>query len=68
MAIFLGAVQYLLVDVGRIQATAGKDFDTSNPQVTLRYLISFPAAGMLAPASIRRTRLEAQSATRFARP
>jgi len=29
-------VQYVLSDVGRIQATAGKEFDKSNPQVTLK--------------------------------
>jgi len=46
---FHGAVQYVLADVGRIQAIAGRDFDTSNPQVALKYVIPFLAAGMLAP-------------------
>jgi AcrR family transcriptional regulator len=44
-----GAVQYVLADVGRIQAIAGADFDTSNPEIALRYVIPFLAAGMLAP-------------------
>jgi hypothetical protein len=42
-------VQSLLANVGRIQSTAGKDFDTSIPQVPLKYAIPLPAAGMLAP-------------------
>jgi AcrR family transcriptional regulator len=46
---FHGAVQYVLADVGRIQAIAGRDFDTSQPEVTLRYVIPFLAAGMLTP-------------------
>ena len=46
---FHGAVQYVLADVGRIQAIAGEDFDTSNPQVALNYVIPFLAAAMLAP-------------------
>jgi hypothetical protein len=44
-----GAVQYVLADVGRIQAVFGADFDTSNPEVALRYVIPFLAAGLLAP-------------------
>jgi AcrR family transcriptional regulator len=44
-----GAVQYVLADVGRIQAVVGKDFDTSNPEVALNYVIPFLAAGLLAP-------------------
>jgi len=44
-----GAVQYVLADVGRIQAIAGKEFDTSKPEEALSYVIPFLAAGFLAP-------------------
>jgi AcrR family transcriptional regulator len=52
---YLGAVQYVLADVGRIQAIAGKSFDTSDPEVALEHVIPFLAAGFLAPPKRKAT-------------
>ncbi len=47
---YYGATQYVLADVGRMQMIAGKKFDSSDPDVALKYVIPFLAAGMLAPS------------------
>lgn len=44
-----GAVQYVLADLGKIKTLAGSDFETSDPNVALKYIIPFLAAGLLAP-------------------
>lgn len=46
-----GAVQYVLADVGKIQALAGRRFRTADPKTALRYVIPFLAAGLMAPPS-----------------
>ena len=51
---YYGATQYVLADVGRMQMIAGKNFDTSDPEVALDYVIPFLAAGLLAPSMARR--------------
>ena len=45
-----GAVQYVLADIGKVKSLAGRDFDTSDPQVATKYIVRFLSAGLLAPA------------------
>jgi AcrR family transcriptional regulator len=47
----LGAMLYVQSDTGRIQTITGKAFDTSQPEVALKYILPFLAAGMEAPAA-----------------
>lgn len=44
-----GVMLYVQADTGKIQTLAGKDFDTSRPEVALRYVLNFVTAGMEAP-------------------
>jgi AcrR family transcriptional regulator len=44
-----GAVQYVLADVGKIQTLAGRIFNSSNPDIALKYVVPFLAAGLTAP-------------------
>ncbi len=44
-----GAVQYVLADVGKIQTLAGRSFNSTNPDVTLKYVVRFLAAALRAP-------------------
>ena len=48
---YYGAMQYVLADVGRMQMIAGKDFDTSDPNTALKYVIPFLTAGLSAPST-----------------
>jgi len=45
-----GAVQYVLADVGKIQTLAGPEFDTSDSETALKYVVPFLAAGLRAPS------------------
>lgn len=47
---YYGATQYVLADTGRMQMIAGRDFDTSDPGVALKFVIPFLAAGFMAPS------------------
>ncbi len=49
---YYGATQYVLADVGRMQMIAGNSFDTSDPEVALKFVMPFLAAGFLAPGII----------------
>lgn len=46
-----GSMFYVQADTGRMQAVAGPHFDTSDPDLALKYVIPFLAAGLRAPAS-----------------
>lgn len=48
-----GSMFYVQADTGRMQAVAGPNFDTSDPDLALKYVIPFLAAGLKAPASKR---------------
>ena len=48
---YYGAMHYVLADVGRMQMIAGKDFDTSDPDIALKYVIPFFKAALSAPAT-----------------
>ena len=48
-----GVMLFVLADTGKIQTLAGKTFDTSSPEVALRYVIPFLAAGLRAPGRKR---------------
>jgi AcrR family transcriptional regulator len=48
-----GAVQYILADIGRIQQVAGQNFDTSDPQTVLSFVVPYLAGGMLLPPTHR---------------
>jgi len=45
---FYGVMFFVLADTGKIQTIAGKDFDTSRPEVALQYVVPFLAAGFRA--------------------
>jgi AcrR family transcriptional regulator len=45
---FYGVMLFVLADTGKIQTIAGKGFDTSRPEVALKYVIPFLAAGFRA--------------------
>jgi AcrR family transcriptional regulator len=45
-----GAVQYVLADVGKIQTLAGPEFDTSDSETALKYVVPFLAARLRAPS------------------
>jgi AcrR family transcriptional regulator len=47
---FYGVMLFVLADPGKIQTIAGKEFDTSRPEVALKYVIPFLAAGFRSPA------------------
>jgi AcrR family transcriptional regulator len=49
-----GSMFYVQADTGRMQTVAGADFDTSDPELALKYVIPFLAAGLSAPASSKR--------------
>jgi AcrR family transcriptional regulator len=51
-----GVMLFVLADTGKIQTLAGKTFDTSSPDIALRYVIPFLAAGLRAPALRRRAK------------
>jgi AcrR family transcriptional regulator len=42
---FYGVMLFVQADTGKIQTIAGKQFDTSNPEVALKYVIPFLVAG-----------------------
>jgi AcrR family transcriptional regulator len=44
-----GSMFYVQADTGRMQTVAGPNFDTSDPELALRYVIPFLAAGLRAP-------------------
>lgn len=44
-----GAMFYVQADTGRMQAIAGSGFDTSKPDVALKFIVPFLAAGLRAP-------------------
>lgn len=44
-----GVMLYVQADTGKIQTLAGKEFDTSQPDVAIKYVMSFLVAGMNAP-------------------
>lgn len=46
-----GSMFYVQADTGRMQAVAGPKFDTSDPDLALKYVIPFLAAGLRAPAA-----------------
>lgn len=46
-----GSMFYVQADTGRMQAVAGPNFDTSDPDLALKYVIPFLAAGLRAPAT-----------------
>jgi AcrR family transcriptional regulator len=43
-----GSMFYVQADTGRMQTVAGPNFDTSDPELALRYVIPFLAAGLQA--------------------
>jgi AcrR family transcriptional regulator len=45
-----GVMLFVLADTGKIQTLAGRTFDTSSPDIALKYVIPFLAAGLRAPA------------------
>lgn len=49
-----GSMFYVQADTGRMQTVAGPHFDTSDPELALKFVIPFLAAGLRAPATIRR--------------
>lgn len=46
-----GSMFYVQADTGRMQAVAGPNFDTSDPDLALKYVIPFLAAGLRAPGT-----------------
>lgn len=48
-----GSMFYVQADTGRMQTVAGPGFDTSDPDLALKYVIPFLAAGLRAPGTIR---------------
>jgi AcrR family transcriptional regulator len=44
-----GAVQYVLADIGKIQTLARRRFNSSDPDIPLKYVVPFLAAGLTAP-------------------
>jgi len=46
---FYGVMLFVQADTGKIQTIAGADFDTSKPDVALKHVIPFLAAGLRAP-------------------
>jgi AcrR family transcriptional regulator len=42
---FYGVMLFVQADTGKIQTIAGKNFDTSNPEIALKYVIPFLVAG-----------------------
>ena len=48
-----GAMFYVQADTGRMQTVAGPDFDTSDPDRALKYVLPFLAAGLRAPPTKR---------------
>ena len=49
-----GSMFYVQADTGRMQAVAGPNFDTSDPDLALKYVIPFLAAGLRAPGAGRK--------------
>ncbi len=45
---FYGVMIFVQADVGKIQTIAGRNFDTSRPDVALKHVIPFLAAGFRA--------------------
>lgn len=45
-----GVMLFVLADTGKIQTLAGRTFDTSSPDIALKFVIPFLAAGLRAPA------------------
>lgn len=43
-----GVMLYVQADTGKMQTIAGSDFDTSNPEVALKYVLNFLTAGLKA--------------------
>ena len=54
-----GVVLYVQADTGKIQTIAGPKFDTSRPDIALKYVIPFLAAGL--SARTKKSRQPAQS-------
>jgi AcrR family transcriptional regulator len=48
-----GSMFYVQADTGRMQTVAGPGFDTSDPELALKYVIPFLAAGLRAPGTGR---------------
>jgi Tetracyclin repressor-like, C-terminal domain len=48
-----GSMFYVQADTGRMQTVAGPGFDTSDPDLALKYVIPFLAAGLRAPGTTR---------------
>ena len=48
-----GAMFYVQADTGRMQTVAGPDFDTSDPDRALKFVLPFLAAGLRAPPTKR---------------
>jgi AcrR family transcriptional regulator len=46
---FYGVMLFVQADTGKIQTIAGKDFDTSRPDIALKHVIPFLAAGFRCP-------------------
>ena len=46
---FYGVMLFVQADTGKLQTIVGEDFDTSKPEVALKYVIPFLAAGFRAP-------------------
>lgn len=57
-----GALQYVLADVGRVQAIVGAGFDTSDPDLALHFVAPFLAGGFLAPAIVPKAEVAAKRA------
>jgi AcrR family transcriptional regulator len=49
-----GVMLFVLADTGKIQTIAGEKFDTSRPDVALKHVIPFLAAGLRAPVKFPR--------------
>jgi AcrR family transcriptional regulator len=45
---FYGVMHFVQADTGKIQTIAGEKFDTSRPEIALKYVIPFAAAGFRA--------------------
>jgi hypothetical protein len=48
---FYGVMLFVQADTGKIQTIAGRQFNTSNPETALKYVIPFLVAGFYAKIS-----------------
>lgn len=53
---FYGVMLFVQADTGKIQTIAGEGFDTSQPEIALKYVIPFLAAGFRAPIDRKNAR------------